>query len=360
MARLRLGCSLLAHDRSKMAISPVKQMALRWLLIAAITRAAHLANESQRQWAERLASSFDARGAAIRTWRSAAPLPRASRPWVFFHQRKAGGSSVRKAVAAAAKRAGLARWIPCFDGVDCATFAAPTEIGALGKATVLGGHLRWPTVVQSLYINATRRPTLDHPRPAFDCYTGFREPVSRVVSCWNYRFRQRGGKLFRGDAWDLAALPLSNASSYLRFGESIYGEGCNNEGLRVLSDAGGGEAVNGLTAGDDLDADGDGWAPGAAAAFRQALARASSCVVGVLERCEETVEVLVAHFPWLAGLSCDLHANNASLHGPPPPPAHAAEIMRLNALDGLLYDVANRQLDAQLAVVRAARGRRRE
>ena len=61
-----------------------------------------------------------------------------------------------------------------------------------------------------------------------------------------------------------------------------------------------------------------------------------------------------------AGLSCDLHANRGSLHGPPPPPAHAAEIMRLNALDGLLYDVANRQLDAQLAVVRAARGRRRE
>ncbi|GFH62034.1 predicted protein [Chaetoceros tenuissimus] len=45
----------------------------------------------------------------------ALPIPRYDKPFVFFHNRKVGGSSLRTIIAKEANRTGLAgkMWIPC-------------------------------------------------------------------------------------------------------------------------------------------------------------------------------------------------------------------------------------------------------
>ena len=125
--------------------------------------------------------------------RSDAPSP--ARPFVFLHQRKTGGTTLRKGLHRRAQQLGVHSWLPCFDDVPCQSYAAPE---ALANVSLLGGHLAWPNV-------AARLPG------GFDCFTVFREPVARVESCWNFRFVQLSGVLgmcfvlaYHGFSGDLA------------------------------------------------------------------------------------------------------------------------------------------------------------
>jgi len=52
----------------------------------------------------------------------------------------------------------------------------------------------WPAVEKALVTARAKRPHLGSNAP-FDCYTSFREPVSRVASRWDYR----GFRAFAGD-----------------------------------------------------------------------------------------------------------------------------------------------------------------
>ena len=92
------------------------------------------------------------------------------------------------------------------------------------------------------------------------------------------------------------------------------------------------------------------------------------CVVGVMERCEDTKASVEFFFPWLAeSFDCGMHyrpgglwKGGGSAHSDLTR-AQEAEIKRQNQLEYMAYDVANRLLDAQLEVVAAARraGRKR-
>ena len=120
----------------------------------------------------------------------AAPSP--ARPFVFFHQRKCGGSAVRQMVAAAADARGLRAYIPGRPAragepyVGPETYEPPQHArwrGPFEDVSVLAGHLSWPGVVQGLYAKEAHAASVRPAEVAFDCLTIFRETVSRVESC---------------------------------------------------------------------------------------------------------------------------------------------------------------------------------
>lgn len=309
---------------------------------------------SQRPMAENITEYFKSRArfSRDRLATERRPKPTPQMPFVFMHQRKAGGSSMRSMLANAARQNNLTYWIPCHN-IGCEVYDPPVD-GTAKKFAVFGAHIYWPAVEKALATARAKRPHLGSNAP-FDCYTSFREPVSRVASCWDYR----GFRAFAGD--NVSAISPAKFREYLAEGMSPYDEGCNNEPLRLLSDSGRAEEkVNKLTSGTGGEPwrDADGWALDAVATLERTLAHLTEhCVVGVLERCEDTKASVEFFFPWLAAsFDCGVHLNghSGSAHSDLTR-AEEAEIKRQNQLEYMAYDVANRLLDAQLEVVAAAR-----
>ena len=127
-------------------------------------------------------------------WRAAATaaIPAPDHPFIFYHQRKAGGMTVRQMLYEVSARLGLLSrmWIACYGNVSCETYDPP-QSPSVPLVAILGGHLYQPSVAKYLYWSANgNRATMAPAAPAFDCLTIVREPVARVASCWNYRFSQ--------------------------------------------------------------------------------------------------------------------------------------------------------------------------
>ena len=124
---------------------------------------------------------------------SAATAPTAARPFVFFHQRKTGGSSARRLLHAAAETAGVSkaqRYVACYDGLTCETYSPPEASSGAGYA-LLGGHLYHPAVEKYLFWSSNGvHASLAPAPPTYDCLTIHRATADRVASCWNYRFVQ--------------------------------------------------------------------------------------------------------------------------------------------------------------------------
>lgn len=277
------------------------------------------------------------------------PTPTPSRPFVFFHQRKTGGSSIRKMLVESAKGYDLTFRVQCFGGVHCNSYDVPLN---LGLSAVYGGHLYFPSAVKAIHQQTVRSASF---RPVqeddygFDCLTIFREPVSRVQSCWNYRFPP-AARAFN-------SYGVEEIRRMLPLGMSFYDEGCNNEPLRILSDSGRSEQkVNVLTSNLTDAAVFDpksGWAFDAVGTLARTFEHMETCVIGVLERCEETEKVIAFYFPWFDRFSCSVHLNVNSKHKPASDlhPDVVDEVKRQNALEVLAYETANAMLDAQLRII---------
>lgn len=105
--------------------------------------------------------------------------------------------------------------------------------------------------------------------------------------------------------------------------------------------------------------------PGAPFMLQSALRNMGQCVVGVLERCEDTADVMRATFPWLPRLPCDTRANvygakmersgsNRTLDA-----GVEREVRRQNGLEESAYHFANAMLDAHLTLVRSTATKKR-
>ena len=131
--------------------------------------------------------------------------------------------------------------------------------------------------------------------------------------------------------------------------------------MRLLSNSGRAEVdINTLTAGDPGDkfrAE-NGWSYGASAAFLSTLQHMQHCVVGVLERCEETSVVVGFYFPWLRGLfNCSLFLNQGGVRVMPSLSyEQSAEVKRLNTLEVMTYTAANAQLSKQIHFIEGSLG----
>ena len=142
--------------------------------------------------------------------------PTVDRPFIYIHQRKCGGSSVRDAVFSGAAALGLndSTFIPCYQGVECMTMEP--DMAAMSTATVLAGHFNWYTVIPD--------------DKDFACLTTFRHPVNRVVSCLNYLFRSY---------WEPVNLVANMTEEHFRhtllLTHHAFNASCNNEALYMLS-----------------------------------------------------------------------------------------------------------------------------
>mmetsp|Transcript_33757 Transcript_33757/g.63112 ORF Transcript_33757/g.63112 Transcript_33757/m.63112 type:complete len:382 (+) Transcript_33757:58-1203(+) len=96
-----------------------------------------------------------------------------SKPLIFMHQAKSGGTSLRETLYKSSRYHGLSAFIPCNGGVRCQKFDIDGE-----TAAVYGGHFCWKATMNKL---ESRRVS------QVSCVTIFREPVSRILSCYYYR-----------------------------------------------------------------------------------------------------------------------------------------------------------------------------
>ena len=137
-------------------------------------------------------------------------------PLIFFHQRKAGGSSIRLDLTKFANKINKSYYIPCHNGTLCDIY------NIINGKDIYGGHFRWgiQNNFERLHIGG---------RNEFNCFTNMREPTDRIMSCLFYRFATASRKYKC-----IKDMPLDEFEHLLtRIDE--YGTSCLNEPFRVLS-----------------------------------------------------------------------------------------------------------------------------
>ncbi|CAB9510293.1 expressed unknown protein [Seminavis robusta] len=291
-------------------------------------------------------------------------VPSMERPFIFFHQRKCGGTTLRDQIHIAAKKASAPFFIPCYPNasnpkkppefVHCQTYYTPqvSDIRYLPNKQipiVYGGHFFYPSFQKTLYLfhNTPHNvPTIEPPRMAnFTCLTIFREPIARIQSCWNYRMIQKN--YGNDDIINFASIPAIYMKQNLTTAMNKYGEGCLNEPMRIFSDYGDDEfIVNRLHEPHLADM--------ANHATKQTLSRiADHCVVGVVERCNDTRAAIVKYIPFLEPYINECSGGgerlNSGVVSKGELDEEQLEVLReLSWYEDEVYQEANRILDAQV------------
>ena len=140
--------------------------------------------------------------------------PTVEMPFVFLHQRKCGGTSIRAAVYTGAVELGLeaASFVPCINA-HCVHFKP--DLAASTAFAIFACHCNWYTVI---------------PKDRdYACMSTFRHPVSRAVSCLYFRFPDR----FRPEI--LANISTTEFRAMLMNTFHDMNATCSNEVLHILS-----------------------------------------------------------------------------------------------------------------------------
>ncbi len=121
-------------------------------------------------------------------------LPTPNFPFVYFHNRKTGGSTFRHFIFNASDVLNLTSFVSCFN-VDCQSKVIPRK-GALGTSlySVYAGHFNYDDVVNKLGFSRGARHMQFHHNLSFSCLTTIRPIVERVASCWDYSMVQNQEK----------------------------------------------------------------------------------------------------------------------------------------------------------------------
>ena len=256
--------------------------------------------------------------------------PSIDRPFIYIHQRKTGGTSIRHAAQAGAKHLNInsTAFIACEQDVHCGTFRPhPTQ----QRFSIYAGHFNWYTVVPG--------------KDDFACLTSFRHPLQRAVSCLYFRFPEK-----------LKGLPLRNMSpeDFRGLLLDTYHEGnssCNNEAVLMMSrfaDARKFEALmNNTNAANKV--------------VQEAIANVKKCVVLVHGGSDDALpgdttdlgawnaRMLTHFFPWLP------EVGRKMVNPHPQLPAHLISVVyELNWPEVLVYQAALRQFRAQQKVLSGA------
>lgn len=301
-------------------------------------------------------------------------LPSPNRPFVFFHMRKGGGSSIRSILWNSARKHAppLDAWIPCQGGRTCVPFSLPPA-NVTDRKAVYAGHVNYAHMAQLVRETAGRvsrssvtttasfrvRPgngtgparvrgdvyqglENDRADPFGGCLTNIRPTVDRVESCWNYRMANTAR-----DEWKL---PMSTSmtpeewSALLPDAVDQHGNGCNNEVARILGDTPHEAAVNRLSPetygarhyGDALDT---------------VLGRMAGCVIVRVDRCADSNAVLRHFLPWVRGDLCTTHQKKHKEARDVGMSKGAMEaILSQNRFDELVFSFGAKLFEAQLAV----------
>lgn len=153
-------------------------------------------------------------------------------PFIFFHQRKAGGTSLRTTLRDTAY---LLRWSDCIAGTKyCghAVFGIPQN----KSAKMYLGHFNWQASLHAIPEAVLADDWSDRcPIEGLSCMTNFREPISRVESCIYERFAPIFEK-FQGRC--INDIPLDHFARELIDFRLPHGNakiGCLNEPFRIFA-----------------------------------------------------------------------------------------------------------------------------
>ena len=149
-------------------------------------------------------------------------------PFVFFHQRKAGGTSIRHGLMIDSKNKHLSNYIMCYSITICDDYHLPND----KKYAIYAGHFPWNSLIDlnRLHVNNVLN---------FSCTTNFREPISRIKSCLYYRFSKEisdfQNKLSKNKTSQcLQYFPIYELEKLLTKRDK-YGNSCLDEPFRILS-----------------------------------------------------------------------------------------------------------------------------
>lgn len=297
--------------------------------------------------------------------------PTASSPFAFFHLRKAGGSTLRFSIYDAAVKHGLTNddlWVPCKYPKDCKSF---DRIPRESFKALYASHINYEELVQArrevAQIQRARDPQyeqhstladgkgtttyyhLDDALHHFDCLTNLRPTVSRVVSCYNFRFKNGD----RGDAenWHMPyadELSPDDWTSLLPEAYDAHSGGCNNEVERTFG------SINDETIINTITRDSPYFDP----ELRHAASRMAQCVIVILERCEESNAVLRHYLPWLGEELdlCTTHANAGKTSDGHKQIQEGSEdaILKQNDMDEALFQFGRELFEEQVRIAQSA------
>jgi hypothetical protein len=184
-----------------------------------------------------------------------------------------------------------------------------------------------------------------------------RHPIGRAISYYYQRcYRSENCVGYQRNLNDLSVAELSSFIKYKRQGgfrsdnitTVVLDEGLEDAACRALANE---KSTTGLTVGvDALHFP----PPLSQEAITRALDNSEKCVVGILERWEETKEVLKFWFPWLDfAQESDRRRMFFTIRKETImdiKPELAAEILRINSCDMLLYDKMVRLFESELSI----------
>lgn len=326
--------------------------------------------------------------------------PSSSQPFVFFHMRKGGGTTLRSIISQSVVGRGVSQdildtnitntntnytsskitridaWIPCMTPRQCVPFSLPPP-GDKAYA-IYAGHLnyahmsqvvrerntilpRWsakdwttqsfqnPTAGNETEDNTTTitthnvtylslRDDYSSRRTFGSCLTNLRPTINRVQSCWNFRFIRKG--------WTIPQASNATAEEWntlLPEAVDVYGNGCNNEIARIFGRSQDEALVNRFsinTVGAHYFVD----------ELDTVLARMARCVMLRVDRCQDSSIILRHYLPWINTTKlCTTHALKS--HRSKDLRAGAATvILEHNAFDELAFRFGDALFEAQLKV----------
>jgi len=151
--------------------------------------------------------------------------PSKESPFIFFHQRKAGGSTFRQFLYDAANSIGVKSWIPScrFGKVKCYMFGIPMH----EKYAVYGGHFRYMEAHKGFIVPDFEQ----YINNGMSCLVTARPTIERVISCWNYQFIQQMNLASKKIPYS-SKITEKQWDKWLPKAYSRYKNGCNNEFIR--------------------------------------------------------------------------------------------------------------------------------
>lgn len=292
-------------------------------------------------------------------------IPTKQRPFLFFHNRKAGGSSIRSMIHNSADMMHIPQdeqWIPCQTD-PCTPFSFPPY----APKAIYASHINYAHMVSYFrevntitmkkaisknknivdFSNQTnnehehvRYHTFDKEQD-FDCITNIRSTVKRVVSCWDYRFVQT-----KAESWKIPPSSELHPNEWTTLLPKVYDKyngGCNNELMRIFGDVMDETITNTITVDSPLFI----------TELDSKTSRISKCVIVSTEYCEES-NIIVAHFfPWLKPFNlCGTHLNGGQINKTGLMEGAEEAILQQNHMDELVYTFAIKIFYEQLEIAK--------
>eukprot|EP00978_Attheya_sp_CCMP212_P007606 scaffold17567_cov28-Attheya_sp.AAC.1 len=315
--------------------------------------------QNSKRWIELRLKAWIIRAPTLTSLLVPGTIPNKNKPFVFFHIRKGGGSTLRSTIFNAVQNKSLQSWIPCHT-TECEPFSLPPQLKIY---EVYASHVNFIQVVQlfrevgiaKTFANKQqhlKKVTLDNDKeatvytgvndtyPLFDCLTNLRPTVSRVVSCWNYRMIQS-----KAQAWRIPAshdLSSKDWETLLPITYDRFSNGCNNEISRIFGSTVDETVVNTLSPDNPIFLN----------EFEKIASRMSKCIVVMVHRCDESNKIISHFFPWMTTNLCNKVSNKANTTNDITVlQANASDtILSQNYMDEMIFKFGEALFEQQLAI----------